>query len=778
MSAIDASPRSALHRLRDFRLYLHNPSFLNPAWETAPFRALIMRLSPFSDVERSTPHLFLAGEIRRACPDAYVDMAFLPDRDDIQALEEARLPLILGTQSHRPLQEFDLVLVSNAYLLELVNLPFLFSRSGVPLWSRQRDEKWPPVILGGSNATAAHAILRHDGDCMVDAIFFGEGEESVARITRELCRPLDIPGKLRLAAMAREIEGLWAPSVPAREVRRSVCDPGRVSLPGPAQPVLPGAEAVTARLSITLGCPCLCSFCYEGHDRRPFREIPAEALILKARRLKEETGASTLEVSSFNFNTHSELPKLLLSFQSIFLRVNLMSQRADILARTPGLLDLEIASDKHSFTLGIEGISARLRRFLHKSLADSDITGALEALHGKKTREVKLFYMITGRENDADFAELARFMKWLKEMRRAARSTPRVVFSFGILVRMPFTPLRYDPPLFFEAAGRPLAGKARSICETNGFEFRLSHSWPEYAATQALALGDSTVADLVLRMADRGPVTRDGLPWGAEEDVQEWVKGRSPSLLAEKPRDHAFAFPQLETESSRKSLYRQYLAAKAGRDGGNSDGPPGARRSGIPSQSVRALEEITAKKRKLAPLFMKTMFPEETAGLGTAWKESWLMRRLIALNPGQIDNVLAVRESLFSPSNTLGEDTSWFGLSVAAITAWDAPSFAAAVQNVPGLFLGEAPGFIPGSCPSLRIRVALPARPFPRPGGSTGRIPQGHPRAGDSQENLGRISARCAGKSAEKEGHSGRHGGEDPQRRPHGASRGSKAAPG
>ena len=111
-------------------------------------------------------------------------MAFLPRPADAEALAAAGLPLVIGTQSHRPLREFDLVLVSNSWLLEQVNLPFLLSRSGAPAWSRQRGEELPAIILGGSNATAAHALVNEAGDCVADAIFFGEGEGSVGVIAR------------------------------------------------------------------------------------------------------------------------------------------------------------------------------------------------------------------------------------------------------------------------------------------------------------------------------------------------------------------------------------------------------------------------------------------------------------------------------------------------------------------------------------------------------------------------------------------------------------------
>jgi len=711
MFPVDKLSQRPFPQLHDFRLYLPNATFANPAWEKASPHILILRLSTFSDVERSIPHLFLAGEVRRGCALAYVDMAFLPRPDDARLMEDAGLPLILGTQSHRPLGDFDLVLISNSHLLELVNLPFLFSHSGVPLWSSQRGEQWPAVILGGSNASAAHALVSDNGDCIVDAIFFGEGEAAVARIAAELPRLGGFSRSARLAKLAEETDGLWAVGGGAQEIRRARCDVAAATAGPLFQPVLPGPEATTVRLSITLGCPCLCSFCYEGHDRRPFREVPADALVATARKLKTETGAATIELSSFNFNTHSELAKLLIALNRLFLRVNLMSQRVDILAQTRGLLELELAADKRSFTLGIEGISSRQRRFLHKSLADSDIERALEALHGSRIREVKLFYILTGGEAEEDFTELAGFAKWLKGMRRRFDAPPRIVFSFGMLVRMPFTPLRYDPPVLPESAWRPLAGRAKSICETNGFEFRLSTQWPEYAATQVLALSHHSPADLLVGLSDKGCVLED-LPSGAKDDVEEWLR-KAGSWENGDQQASGFAFSFLETENSRKALLRQYLAAKAGRDAGYASGPVSSNPNVIPAQSVRELAELTQAKHRLSPVFREALFPRETAGMGVEWKESWIMRRLLALCPGQIDNMLSIRESLLERSGVFGADAAWFGKSVVAVTAWDQESFAQAVVGLPELFGAVIHGFTPGSLTRVDLSLFLSTQHFP-----------------------------------------------------------------
>ena len=49
--------RLAYMQQADVFLPRHNPSFGNPTFEDAPQRILVARLSPFTDVDRSLPHL-------------------------------------------------------------------------------------------------------------------------------------------------------------------------------------------------------------------------------------------------------------------------------------------------------------------------------------------------------------------------------------------------------------------------------------------------------------------------------------------------------------------------------------------------------------------------------------------------------------------------------------------------------------------------------------------------------------------------------------------------
>ena len=77
-------------------------------------RVLILRLSSLRDTARSATHRLLADLVREALPAARVDLAFLPPR---------RAPRVTGLLTGCGLADDDLVLVTNAFVREALNLP-------------------------------------------------------------------------------------------------------------------------------------------------------------------------------------------------------------------------------------------------------------------------------------------------------------------------------------------------------------------------------------------------------------------------------------------------------------------------------------------------------------------------------------------------------------------------------------------------------------------------------------------------------------------------------
>lgn len=736
--------RQHLHRLQPSEAFLpfDNPTFENPAWDKASFRVLIARLSPFRDVDRSWPHLFLFQEVRRAAPSAFIDLAFFPHQAARTLFAQHNIPYLLGVQSLCAAQAFDLILISNAYTLELINLPYLLLRSDMPLWAGQRGDEWPLLILGGSNAMATQSIIAADGDCLADALFFGEGEGAVAELVARLagCERAERREMLsRLAAAPGvRIEGLWRAG--SRAGDRATCRAAIRSGPSAADllihsPLLNSAETRTASLQIGYGCPAFCSFCFEGYERKPYRELPMSALLQAARQIKQAQGCEELNLYSFNFNTHCDILPLLARLGEMFDRVGLKSQRVDLLQSTELLLEAELLLDKRSFTLGIEGISERQRAWLHKSLSNPDIEALLRRLFEARVKEIKLFYLLGGHENEDDLAEFRRFVGQVQDIRRSAGSG-RVIFSFGLLIRMPFTPLRHDRLILDEAAWKPLIGQVKSACETHGFEFRLAFDWSDYAVSQVLALGGYWLHQPVIELARQGFFFDAALPDDYWPKLQSWMKQNgqwTDAFLGEKAADYPFALEFVQGRVSAPFLYRQFEAGRAWLDEGYCLGTErclscGACRDEAQRQTIlqhrieqpprgpylAGLRRTIEEKRRLKPTYLRLRLSERLSGALPEWVDAYVFQGLLRLHPDWTDRLLSVRESLFTTAANARRFPSLSGETVFALKSWEQITGQAEVGD--GFeVLGPAEGFTPGEYTRLTLQVFLPTAHFAEP---------------------------------------------------------------
>jgi hypothetical protein len=636
----------------------------NPSWEGAGARILILRLSPWRDAARSTSHLLLFSECRKALPEAFIDFAFLPDRADRGLLEGLKAPWFFGAASGRTPAAFDLVLVSNAFTLELLNLPYISSTAGFPATARGRlaDPASPLVILGGSNAAGAGAALLPPEDAWVDGLFFGEGEGAVGPLAT-LLADRSLPKEERLARAA-SIQGFWSPLWPSagsRPARRRTLP----ASPPPLRswPILNSEEASTARLQIAAGCPGLCSFCFEGWDRRPYRELPLAELLSAARDIRRDTGADSLEVYAFNFNTHAEIFSLLFELGRIFKRVSLMSQRLDILARVEGLLAAELAADKRSFTLGIEGLSRRMRAFYRKGLAEEELESLLERLVVPGVRELKLFYIIAGIEEEGDLAEFAGFMAGLAARRAGRAPGLRILVSAGYLVRLPRTPLQHAPLALEEKTIGGVARAAQAACEAQGIEFRLASHFDEYCADQVLALGGEALGPWLAESAAKGYAYDLSIPKGAWSSLHAFAQRvglLGEAFLGEKPRGWSPPLPFLEAERDSGVLHREWEEAKAGRDrkpclgascsacGACADGGEIASLTGhrtLPPDAdlTGRLERLTRAKAAFPGLVVEVLLPDSLVGATEEFRGAWLRRELFRRSPAAEQAVFEAR---------------------------------------------------------------------------------------------------------------------------------------
>ncbi len=752
-------------RLQSAPIFLprDNPTFGNPPFAEADGRVLIVRLSPFRDASASLAHLFLFREARRAFPKGFIDLSFFPPAADRRVFDREGVPYLFGLQSLRPADEFELLLVSNSCLLELVNLPLALLRSGLPLRSGERDDRHPLVILGGSNAAAAGAIVGDDGESLVDGIFFGEGEELVGELLESFRGSRGRERRSRLRAAAERVGAFWAaggstekgvekavvkgdhedrPYGPAGDVHESTRLPAvarsakagigandpdfslanelrisRISRikPGlgpeapPAYPVLNGEEAGTARLAISRGCPFSCSFCFESFDRRPYRELPGKEVLKSALELKRLSGARRLEAMSFTFNAHREIFDLIYGLNALFDRVGFKSQRIDLLASRPGLIEAEVAAGKRSFTLGIEGVSERLRRLLNKPLPARAIAKVLSELLGRRVREIKLFYLLTGHEGRKDLGEFREFAASLQSRRGGDGASTRVIFSFGYLVRMPFTPLQFDR-LFLEAGEwKAIVAAVFSACAASGFEARLAMGWEDYCASQALALGGGALLEGLVGLARRGICYDGTLSRGGWEALRGHLEREgiwNGPFREEKLSGYRFPLFPLHGAVANDRLHREYLRSRRMEEREEKPAPVGP----DPGPDYReGLFRLMREKDRQPPVYFRARLGREFAGLVPEAAEALILRAIFAARPALAKTVFSAREALFSAPELGGRFAGVWGETVIGIRA-------SAMDDMDGMddmdagslkLTGRAKDFEPGKFRRAEVAVGI-----------------------------------------------------------------------
>ena len=163
---------------------------------------------------------------------------------------------------------------------------------------------------------------------------------------------------------------------------------------------------------------------------------------------------------------------------------------------------------------------------------------------------------------------MASAVVWLAG--RADRHEPSHHPSFGRLVRMPNTPLRYDR---LHRSCRVGDGDDTSREELPDPWPRVSPglSWDEYLATQLLAAADYRSAPVVVALAREGFRYDGCLPatYAARLAADLAAAGLlSAAICAAKPQTHEFPFSFVQTPVSPGFLFAQYEASLQARDRG------------------------------------------------------------------------------------------------------------------------------------------------------------------------------------------------------------------
>ena len=627
------------------------PGRADPAgFVDAALRVLICRLSRYEVVLPSIPHRMLYHEARRV-PGVYADLAFFPSAHDTVRMRADGVPLWLASGARRAPRDFDVVAVSLSVPTEVLNLPAALVGSGLRLSHRARmeDPRHALVVLGGHAAIAPHLHGDAEGPGsggLVDLVCNGDGCEWWAEFLRRLlaARAAGASKAEFLVACARELRGTYTPSLyrhvheNGHLIRIEAVDGAPLPVPTRRDPpaawlgsydgaYIPWADEDTEEtLPLSFGCAFRCRFCQEGWRRGGLDTADESHFQEAAFRLKGNTAASDLNLLAADACSVPALARRTAALRSLFAHVSVKSLAVAELARSPELRALALTLEKREFTFGIEGFSARLRAFLGKQADPAAVAELARELASAGMRQLKLFFIVTGREEEADLAEFAAL---LRRVRRAAPSV-RLIASVMPLYRAPLTPVQWDalrpPP-------RGLTAGVERVARAEQMECRWSAGWEEVhlAALVARAGRLATPALVELGLDDRFGYY-DGLSDARTATACARLKAHGidlERLEAEWPQDAPLPWDDLASGTR-----REVLAAFWARAVEALASPSAAPEKPLAAQPGRASSVAESKVRSFETLIFTAELPPDDAWRPEATLARGLWRSRFSEWPG------------------------------------------------------------------------------------------------------------------------------------------------
>ncbi len=614
--------------LADFGVWMigNEPNTQRPQhWAASSLKVLIVRLSPYRFVTASMSHGLL-GQLSRDVPGIFVDYGFFPTPVEAELFKREGIPPLWGTTAKRSWTEFDVLACSNSIAQELINLAWLFQQCGIPVDASARwaDPALPLFILGGANAQAAGlAADAQSRSSLADLVYLGEAEQEWPSILAAL-RDAKIAGQDKHEVIRQIANNLTCVRIPGVVGSKPVERASSGTLAGlPSlirNPVWYDAETVgLGNVAIDAGCPFLCAFCKEAWESKPYRSRPAGEILDHVRAAKRWQGLHAVNLFSFNLTSHPQAGQLLDGAREVVPTVLMKSQRFDLMTRRPELLRRQQSLGKTNFTLGLEGISVRLRDFLGKPISAITALKALEMILDGPVRQIKIFLMVTGHETDEDWNEFASVLDELHGLTRRSRTGGRapVVLSSTPLIAMPNTPLQFH--------GFPERGKVNefrdrlvSLARPRGMTCRESISYEEGRAAQLLLMSGSPQLNAVFSAVEKGTYQRY-LPPAVARALEQtagnaWVRW----ALSEKDDKQRFPWEEHPGSPASKLLYAKYLALQNQLAGG-----------------FRSIDEQPARST-----FRPGNIPPATA-VTDIWFNVWVAPDLAGVPPRFIQTALA-----------------------------------------------------------------------------------------------------------------------------------------
>lgn len=484
-------------------------------------------------------------ELFNSIPDVVCERVFLPDRDELAEYEKTGTPLMsLETQSR--VKSFDVVAFSISFETDYLNMAKMLQLADIPVWSSEREEHHPLVIMGGAAsflnpepiADFTDVIAVGEGEILafqlIDAIVENESKEetllSLARIGRGFYVPslydviynddgtvfdylpkqIGVPKRVgRALAAVNPKEGTLRRALKRGETQLAEFLLDQDTFCPSTAIWSPGAEMGDRLLvEISRGCSQGCRFCWAGYNYYPPRVVPAKDILEKAREWRSKT--NKIGLVSTAVCDHPEISTILRELRAMDYRISVSSLRLDQISDE--LLDALVESRDQQIAVAPETGSDRLRRVINKNLTNDEIVDICGAVFDRGMLTIKLYMMVgLPTETDGDLDEMFVLVERIKDrMLEAGKKFGRagkIIPSLNGFVPKPNTPLQWDAICEERELKRRIKYVAKGLSKIPNVEVRYMSA--RIAHEQALySSGDRNIGKVIDAAARHGDLNR------------------------------------------------------------------------------------------------------------------------------------------------------------------------------------------------------------------------------------------------------------------------------
>ena len=513
-------------------------------------------------------------------PHILAERVFAPDEDLERLMRKHNIPLCT-LESNIPLRECHIIGFSLQHELCYTNILNMLNLAGIPIYARQRDEKYPLIIAGGPIVVNPEPIVP-----FFDGFFIGDGEEGIIEIVNTYLQwQRDRGNKEELLQMLSKIEGFYTPFsfYPRYQVdgvlkeieelqegyakvkRRIIKDLD--SIPFPSSPIVPYDHPVHDRLSIEVarGCTQGCRFCQAGFIYRPVRERSPETVLKLVSSGLKNTGYEEISLLSLSIGDYQPLAELIRAlmneFSKDYVAISLPSLRIGTISKD--IIEQISRVRRTGLTLAPEAATQKLRNIINKKITEEELFETAKEISSRNWPSLKLYFMI-GLPQEG-WEDIEAIVALAERLSRLVKGKLQITASISTFVPKPHTPFQWERQISLEESKEKI-----KFIKRNANRFGLKVRWhePEQSFLEGVfSRGDRRLHEVILRAWMKGARFDS---WKDRFKFEIWQQAFADSrldpnfYLKQRGKDEPLPWDMIDIGVNKEFLWNECLKARRG----------------------------------------------------------------------------------------------------------------------------------------------------------------------------------------------------------------------